>query len=265
MSSIGYELQRIEKHVLKVHVDCQGCQQKVKKLLKKIEGVYSVKIDAEHQVVIVTGVVDPMTLVKKLVKSGKHAEVWSPSSNQRLGQEQPKFIKDDNNNNQILYLKNEQVPPTFGCEVGDVWSLGNYLNQHIGMNSAIGETSQNLKAKGNMDNLYMKNQDGDTFAQEGKVIPLMSPAGFQGNGAGSVGFGEQEFGMFHNIPFSRLPSYEHNHLPSIMNTNMLQGGYHHYHPTADMNIFMQEPDEHSNNDKMVNDNMYMHHPYMMNY
>ncbi|GLT28840.1 hypothetical protein SLA2020_037440 [Shorea laevis] len=78
MSSIGYELQQIEMHLLKLYVDCQGCQQKVRKMLKKIEGVYSVKIDADHQLVIVTGIVNPLTLVKKLVKSGKYAEIWSP-------------------------------------------------------------------------------------------------------------------------------------------------------------------------------------------
>ncbi|KAM3338978.1 hypothetical protein P3S68_031064 [Capsicum galapagoense] len=62
--------------VLKVNIHCDGCKQKVKKKLQKIEGVYTVKIDADQSKVTVTGNVDPATLIKKLVKSGKHAELW---------------------------------------------------------------------------------------------------------------------------------------------------------------------------------------------
>ncbi|PHT81156.1 hypothetical protein T459_14171 [Capsicum annuum] len=61
--------------VLKVNIHCDGCKQEVKKKLQKIEGVYIVKIDADQSKVTVTGNVDPATLIKKLVKSGKHAEL----------------------------------------------------------------------------------------------------------------------------------------------------------------------------------------------
>ncbi|MFS7890452.1 putative heavy metal-associated domain, HMA, heavy metal-associated domain superfamily [Helianthus anomalus] len=66
---------------LKVNIHCDGCKHKVKKILKKIEGVYSVDIDSEQQKVNVSGNVDSNTLIKKLIKSGKYAEVW-PSSDQ---------------------------------------------------------------------------------------------------------------------------------------------------------------------------------------
>ncbi|KAK3005940.1 hypothetical protein RJ639_016726, partial [Escallonia herrerae] len=62
--------------VLRVNIHCDGCKQKVKKSLHKIEGVYSTHIDVEQGKVTVTGNVDPATLIKKLVKSGKHAELW---------------------------------------------------------------------------------------------------------------------------------------------------------------------------------------------
>ncbi|THU71049.1 hypothetical protein C4D60_Mb08t31430 [Musa balbisiana] len=39
-------------------------------------GVYTVSIDAEHQKVTVSGNVDSGSLVKKLARSGKHAELW---------------------------------------------------------------------------------------------------------------------------------------------------------------------------------------------
>ncbi|GLU10698.1 hypothetical protein SLE2022_274840 [Rubroshorea leprosula] len=111
--------------------------------------------------------------------------------------------------------------------------------------------------------MYTK-QDGETFVHEGKVIPLSSPTRFLGNGAAPVGFVGQQFGVSHSIPSSRLPSYGYNHLPPIMKTNMHQG-YHHFCPSADMNIYSQELDKHSNNSVIINDNMNMHHPYMVNY
>jgi hypothetical protein len=40
-----------------------------------ISGVYSVKADVEQGRVTVTGNIDPALLVKKLSKSGKHAEI----------------------------------------------------------------------------------------------------------------------------------------------------------------------------------------------
>ena len=85
-----------------MHIHCDGCKQEVKKVLQKIEGslsflflslstvfwalnvprllppgVYTVAIDAENQKVVVSGNVDSGTLIKRLAKSGKHAELWS--------------------------------------------------------------------------------------------------------------------------------------------------------------------------------------------
>ncbi|KAK6138917.1 hypothetical protein DH2020_027332 [Rehmannia glutinosa] len=62
--------------VLKVSIHCQGCRRKVKKVLQSIEGVYTTDIDSQQQKVTVTGNIDAQTLIKKLVKTGKHAEMW---------------------------------------------------------------------------------------------------------------------------------------------------------------------------------------------
>ncbi|CAI9765862.1 unnamed protein product [Fraxinus pennsylvanica] len=62
--------------VLKVSIHCQGCKRKVKKVLQAIEGVYTINIDAKQRKVIVTGNIDAQTLIKKLVRNGKHAELW---------------------------------------------------------------------------------------------------------------------------------------------------------------------------------------------
>ncbi|XP_054803523.1 heavy metal-associated isoprenylated plant protein 36-like isoform X2 [Prosopis cineraria] len=70
-------------HVLKVSIHCEGCKRKVKKILRSIDGVYNINIDLRKQRVEVTGNVDSKTLIKKLTKSGKHAELWPEKSNSK--------------------------------------------------------------------------------------------------------------------------------------------------------------------------------------
>ncbi|PIM98686.1 Copper chaperone [Handroanthus impetiginosus] len=96
------EFLKIQTCVLKVNIHCDGCKQKVKKILQKIEGVYTTKIDSEQGKVTVSGNVDPATLIKKLTKNGKRAEIWGA----------PKPTNNNNNNNQNQLnnqLKNLQI------------------------------------------------------------------------------------------------------------------------------------------------------------
>ncbi|KZV32364.1 brain acid soluble protein 1 [Dorcoceras hygrometricum] len=66
---------------LRVSIHCEGCKKKVKKVLQNIEGVYKTEIDSKQQRVLVTGIVDSEALIKKLLKSGKHAEIWPGNHN----------------------------------------------------------------------------------------------------------------------------------------------------------------------------------------
>ncbi|CAI9776298.1 unnamed protein product [Fraxinus pennsylvanica] len=76
------EFLKIQTCVLKVNIHCEGCKHKVKKILQKIDGVYTTTIDSEQGKVTVSGNVDPETLIKKLSKNGKHAEIWgAPKAN----------------------------------------------------------------------------------------------------------------------------------------------------------------------------------------
>lgn len=87
----NFKLLKLQTTVLKVHIHCEGCKKKVKKLLQKIEGVYDVTIDAEQQKVTVIGNVDSEFLIKKLTKSGKHAELFPTpvKVNQQKQQNEP--------------------------------------------------------------------------------------------------------------------------------------------------------------------------------
>ncbi|KAF7816442.1 heavy metal-associated isoprenylated plant protein 37-like [Senna tora] len=125
---------------------CQGCINRVSKLLRKIEGVYQVHIIGEEQKVIVTGSVDPSTLVKKLVKSGKHAEIWNASSNQ----EQVDIdVNENNSNNQTQYLtndpnssENQYVTPTLGRE-NHRWGPQWFSNQNMCTSAIESQVAKN--------------------------------------------------------------------------------------------------------------------------
>ncbi|KVI12470.1 heavy metal-associated isoprenylated plant protein 36-like [Cynara cardunculus var. scolymus] len=65
--------------ILKVYIHCEGCKKKVFKVLQSIDGVYKTEIDSKQHKAIVSGSVDGNTLVQKLLKSGKHAEILPES------------------------------------------------------------------------------------------------------------------------------------------------------------------------------------------
>ncbi|AQK73100.1 Heavy metal transport/detoxification superfamily protein, partial [Zea mays] len=74
-SSVGW-LVHSQTCALKVNIHCDGCEKKVKKILHKIDGVYQSSIDAEQGKVTVSGLMDPATVIKKLNKAGKPAQLW---------------------------------------------------------------------------------------------------------------------------------------------------------------------------------------------
>ncbi|THU57930.1 hypothetical protein C4D60_Mb03t08780 [Musa balbisiana] len=95
---------KIQTCILKVNIHCDGCKKKVKKLLHKVDGVYTTSIDAEQGKVTVSGDVDPATLVKKLAKAGKHAELLAPkggdnSSSNQAQKSQPQQGKGQQKDN----------------------------------------------------------------------------------------------------------------------------------------------------------------------
>ncbi|KAG8053591.1 hypothetical protein GUJ93_ZPchr0001g29858 [Zizania palustris] len=138
-----FKLVKIQTHVLRVNIHCDGCKHKVKKLLQKIEGVYSVAIDVDNHKVTVTGNVDSETLIRKLTRGGKHAELWSQQKGgsnqchkgnnnqqkQQQGQQHQKQganpSKDGNKNNSSLKDQGKQ-----GGVGGLMQGLKTFKNQH---------------------------------------------------------------------------------------------------------------------------------------
>nr|ABK23213.1 unknown [Picea sitchensis] len=67
------QLQTVE---LKVRMDCDGCERKVKNAISSMKGVKSVDVSRKEQKVTVTGYVDANKVLKKVKATGKRAEVW---------------------------------------------------------------------------------------------------------------------------------------------------------------------------------------------
>lgn len=67
------QLQTVE---LKVRMDCEGCELKVKNALSSLKGVQSVDINRKQQKVTVVGYVEASKVLKKAQSTGKKAEIW---------------------------------------------------------------------------------------------------------------------------------------------------------------------------------------------
>ncbi|ONH94648.1 hypothetical protein PRUPE_7G025000 [Prunus persica] len=61
---------------LLVHMDCEGCEKRIRRAISKIEGVDSLEIDMDKQKVTVTGYVDQRKVLKVVRRTGRKAEFW---------------------------------------------------------------------------------------------------------------------------------------------------------------------------------------------
>ncbi|XP_075500316.1 heavy metal-associated isoprenylated plant protein 23-like [Primulina tabacum] len=61
---------------LKVRMDCDGCELKVKDALSSLTGVNSAEIDKKQQKVTATGYIEQGKVLKKAKSTGKKAEIW---------------------------------------------------------------------------------------------------------------------------------------------------------------------------------------------
>eukprot|EP00253_Pinus_taeda_P020732 PITA_20732 len=67
------QMQTVE---LKVLMDCDGCELKVKNSVSSMKGVRSVDVNRKEQRVTVTGYVEANKVLKKVKATGKRAELW---------------------------------------------------------------------------------------------------------------------------------------------------------------------------------------------
>ncbi|XP_061342090.1 heavy metal-associated isoprenylated plant protein 26-like [Gastrolobium bilobum] len=62
---------------VKVKMDCEGCEKKVKKSVKGMKGVSQVEVDRKASKVTVVGYVEPSKVVARIAhRTGKRVELW---------------------------------------------------------------------------------------------------------------------------------------------------------------------------------------------
>ncbi|KAB1205667.1 Heavy metal-associated isoprenylated plant protein 26 [Morella rubra] len=61
---------------IKVKMDCDGCERRVKNAVSNLKGVKSVNVNRKQSRVTVSGYVDPNRVLNKVKSTGKRAEFW---------------------------------------------------------------------------------------------------------------------------------------------------------------------------------------------
>nr|POF08754.1 heavy metal-associated isoprenylated plant protein 22 [Quercus suber] len=61
---------------IKVKMDCDGCERRVKNAVSNMKGAKSVEVNRKQSRVTVTGYVEPNKVLKKVKSTGKRAEFW---------------------------------------------------------------------------------------------------------------------------------------------------------------------------------------------
>ncbi|MCD7463160.1 hypothetical protein HAX54_050052 [Datura stramonium] len=72
---MAYPLVTPNTFALKLKIHCKICEKKLRNMLLKIQGVYSVKIDEKLGNLVISGTVDPATILTMLEKLGRKAEL----------------------------------------------------------------------------------------------------------------------------------------------------------------------------------------------
>ncbi|KAK9086436.1 hypothetical protein Syun_028830 [Stephania yunnanensis] len=176
--------------VLRVSIHCEGCKRKVKKVLQNIEGVYTTTVDSQQNRVTVTGNIDAETLIKKLARAGKPAElVVIEKEEKKQAKAKNKTNNNNNNNNNSKDNKNEVV-------VIDQKKLKTVetIEAQIQPNVTTTTTTNNNNNNNNNDKSNRKDKAaGDQVKdpKSGEKPPESAPAGegMKGSGGGGGGGG----------------------------------------------------------------------------
>ncbi|KAK9992287.1 hypothetical protein SO802_027272 [Lithocarpus litseifolius] len=225
--------------VLKVSLHCEGCKRKVRKVLQSIDGVFTTSFDSEQNKVTVIGNVAVETLIKKLVKTGKHAEIWPEKlvgKEKKSGKAKNKDKENDpesgivcsDQKNENPCEKVEEKPKKNGSESGGK-SPENYPAGEVdqkGSESEVGAgggggASGTAAAKGGGKKKKRKGQKGNNESSGLGAQFLDTPA--------STGSQNHDSGMNHGVgpvnlsltrqPLSQYPPQGYPHLVYVASYN----------------------------------------------
>ncbi|CAA0824547.1 Heavy metal transport/detoxification superfamily protein [Striga hermonthica] len=90
--------------VLKVDAQCGACKGHMFEILRCIEGVYDVTMDAESKTVKIMGQVNPNYCMKALARCGMHAElVWANLSHPKMQRDYRDYNRNYSSDGRIMY------------------------------------------------------------------------------------------------------------------------------------------------------------------
>ncbi|XP_031399572.1 heavy metal-associated isoprenylated plant protein 22-like [Punica granatum] len=61
---------------IKVKMDCDGCERKVRNAVSSMKGAKSVEVNRKQSLVVVSGYVEPRKVLEEVKSTGKKAEFW---------------------------------------------------------------------------------------------------------------------------------------------------------------------------------------------
>lgn len=220
-------------------------------------------IDAEQQKVLVYGNVDSATLIKKLIKSGKYAEVWTSNNGHEIGITNW-FMEDKNRQNIVQNLTNglntpnintTPIMPSLTNRGYEDWDPETYLNQCPRIQPLMSDNNAHFSWDG----------DTDVQSREGNMGSLVGFQDFAHN-AGSHGGGFEDRGLAGiQRLHGRLPAaYEHYYSPFARMHNMQQ--YQPSIPPLSPPVLMNTEilDSSASRSMPVYDNTYLHQNRTMN-
>ncbi|CAJ2631602.1 unnamed protein product [Trifolium pratense] len=178
--------------ILKVHINCKGCEKKINKVLLNTQGVEKVKIDLEEGKVEVKGNVEAKELLTNLKKKGKHAEICS--------------IK-----NPFKKTENEEEKKSKGSFLGSLFSFGKKSKNGAG-------TCKNCNCNNNSNSIDDHDNNGNDHD-----IPIIShPYGEGSNG------NEGQMQIQVQPSLYDQQQYMVNNNGSMQENSMMNNEYHHY-------------------------------------
>ncbi|MED6137287.1 hypothetical protein PIB30_063714 [Stylosanthes scabra] len=195
---------------LKVSIHCDGCRRKVKKVLQGIDGVFTTKIDQQQQKVTVTGSVTVETLLRKLLRAGKHAEIWP----ENISVKENKSNKSNTENLEKENQKKSEKSAQNGNKV-----MNKSSNTKTGQNSPGNSPEENKggQSGGGSAKKKKKKGQGDVSVHQGSEgAPAPAPAPVV------TGFGE-EIGQMNLIP-TRQPQEKCLYTETSYPPPMVYGG-----------------------------------------
>ncbi|KAL2339039.1 hypothetical protein Fmac_013485 [Flemingia macrophylla] len=229
---------------LKVSIHCEGCRRKVKKVLQSIDGVFTTTIDPQQQKVTVTGSVGVETLIRKLVKAGKRAELWPEDVTAVKGKSSGKEKKQKKNEAESVENTNGEPNTSNSAKSKGVEKNGEKQNVVGGESEAAEQKSEGGKKKkkkgggGHIESLP------DCSSGQMNLSPTRQQSYLYPE---SYGYPPLLYLASHNNRLSPMgtlggPSYLVSPFPYIMDHHPYHYHHHHHHrvQSAPFEIFSDE-------------------------